>query len=118
MGGPGESGPRHGVFGKSFGNDITEGKISLPVIFALQRLSEKEKNHLTKILSLHTKKKKLINDAMKIIKKSGAVKDSLKYAENLIDKAWQDIEPYLPRDREKEVEDFKAITYSLVKRNK
>jgi len=105
-------------FGKSFGNDISEGKMSLPVIFTLKKVSEKDKKKLLKIIGMHTKNKKLLKEAMNIIKKSGAVKESLKYAEDLIDKAWQDIKPHLPKDRPKELEDFKEITYSLVKRNK
>ena len=54
---------------------------------------------------------------MDTIKESGAVGKSLKYADNLIDMAWQEIEPTPPKNHPKTVEDFKKITYFLVKRN-
>ena len=106
------------VFGKSFGNDISEGKISLPVIFALQELTPNKKDRLLKILSLHTKEKELLKEAVDMIKESGAVGTSLKYADNLIDSAWQEIEIHLPKNRKEALEDFKKITYFLVKRSK
>lgn len=106
------------LFGKSFGNDISEGKMSLPVILALKKVSKKDKNKLLKTLKIHTKNRLLIKNAMNVIKKSGAVEESLQYAENLVDKDWKNIQPYLPKDKEEELEDFKKITYSLVKRNK
>jgi len=106
------------LFGKSFGNDISEGKMSLPVIFTLQKVTKKERDKLLKILSMHTKRRLILKKAISIIRKSGAIQKSLNYAENLIDKAWQEIEPYLSKEREKEFLEFKEITYSLVKRNK
>ena len=92
--------------------------MSLPVILALKRIPDKDKVKLLKILKKHTKNRFLINKAMSIIRKSGAVEESLKYAEDLIDEAWQDIEPYFPKDKERELNEFKEITYSLVKRSK
>ena len=113
-----EFGKNQKLFGKILGNDIMEGKMSLPVILALKRIPDKDKVKLLKILKKHTKNRFLINKAMSIIRKSGAVEESLKYAEDLIDEAWQDIEPYFPKDKERELNEFKEITYSLVKRSK
>lgn len=104
------------IFGKSFGNDITEGKMSLPVIFALQKSNSEIKVRLLKILKLHTHNRKLIDKAMNIIRQSGAVEQSLKYADNLIEKSWREIESKIPKN--KHLEDFKNMTYFLVKRDK
>jgi len=104
------------IFGKSFGNDITEGKISLPIIFALQNSNLEIKTRLLQILKLHTRNKITLKEAMNIIKQSGAVEQSLAYADNLIEKSWRGIETKLPQN--KYLEDFKNITYFLVKRDK
>lgn len=106
------------TFGKSFGNDITEGKMSLPVVLALEKSNKKSGDRLKNILQSHTRNKKLIKEAFEIIKKTGAVKEAVEYANKLIDGAWNNLEPILPTNRKKELEDFKNLTYFLVKRDR
>lgn len=106
------------TFGKSFGNDITEGKMSLPVVLALEKSDKKSGDRLKNILQNHTRNKKLIKEAFVIIKKTGAVEEAVDYANRLIDEAWEDIETKLPKNRKKELEEFKNLTYFLVKRDK
>lgn len=106
------------TFGKSFGNDISEGKISLPVIFALQKMSGSEREWLLHTLGLHTKDQEILGKAMDMIKGSGAVQESLAYAEELVDDSWKEIELKLSDRKEEDVEEFKHMTYSLVKRAK
>lgn len=105
------------TFGKSFGNDITEGKMSLPVVLALKKSNKKTNTRLLYILTCHTRDKKLIKEAFAIIKKTRAVEEAIKYANQLINKAWQDLEPILPKNKKKELEEFKNLTYFLVKRD-
>lgn len=78
-------------FGKSFGNDITEGKMSLPVIFALSKLSSKNKKRLLQILNLHTKNIQTINEALNMIKKTKAIEYSENFANKLLVEAWTKI---------------------------
>ena len=106
------------TFGKSFGNDISEGKISLPVIFELKKIDEESKKELLRILKLHTKDKDLVKKAFNAVKNSGAVEKSIEYADKLIDEAWSKIISKLPKKKFKELDDFKKMTYSLVKREK
>ena len=84
-------------FGKSFGNDITEGKFSLPVIFALKNLEKDKKENLLKILKLHTRNIREIKEAIKIIKESKAVEKSMNYADRLGALAWNELERYIPK---------------------
>jgi len=79
-------------FGKSFGNDITEGKLSLPVIKALGSISKSERETLSGILHRHTRNKKYISEAIKIIKDSGAVDDSRKFAKEIAISSWKEME--------------------------
>ena len=106
------------IFGKSFGNDITEGKMSLPAVLALKKADKRDGARLLNILSMHTRNKKIIKEAFAIIKNSGVLDDAANYANTLIDGAWHNIEKKLMKKRGKEVENFKDLTYFLVKRNK
>lgn len=106
------------MFGKSFGNDITEGKISLPVVIAMKNMDKENQERLLYILRLHTRNKALLKEAFEIIKKSGAVEKANRFANKLIDEAWKEIKNELPNKREKESQAFKDLTYFLVKRNK
>ncbi len=106
------------VFGKSFGNDITEGKMSLPVIFALQKSAPQKKKQLLEILSLHTRDRQTIKEAVSIIKQSGALEQALNYADDLIDEGWRKIKFKLPKTNKQALEEFKELTYFAVKRSK
>ena len=83
------------LFGKRFAQDITEGKKTLLVIYALERASAKDRKELIKLLSLHTKNNGLINIAIKIIKKYNCIIDAELYAAKLIQESWEDFQAAL-----------------------
>jgi geranylgeranyl pyrophosphate synthase len=101
-------------FGKSFGNDISEGKISLPVVLALESASLKDKKNLVEILSLHTRNKAMIRQAVNIINNTQAVEKSIKFANELVDQAWKRIE--IDCSDIKKFDALKELTYFFVKR--
>jgi len=65
---------------KSIGNDISEGKKSLVNILALQKLNKKDSKKLLGILNKQTHDKKKILQALELIKKSGSIEETLKFA--------------------------------------
>ena len=79
------------LFGKRFAQDITEGKKTLLVIYALKRASAKDKKELIHLLSLHTRNNGLISTAIGIIKKYDCITDAELYAEKLVRKSWDDL---------------------------
>ena len=79
-------------WGKDFGEDITEGKKSLIIIKTLNKANEKDKKRLLEILNLKTKDKELIREAIKIIDKYCAIEYSKKVAEDIVSKAWKELE--------------------------
>ena len=85
-----------GTVGKDFGEDITEGKLSLPAIRAINNAGQKEKERLVEILSRHTKSRKLIDEAIGIIRNSGSIEYSAKTAERIVKEAWDRLSPLLP----------------------
>jgi geranylgeranyl diphosphate synthase type I len=103
------------MFGKSYGNDISEGKISLPVVYALKNVSKKEKSRLIEILSMHTHNKRHIKKAISIIVESGSVRKTSKFAEELVDNAWLMLEKQ--RLGNNNLHKLRDITYYLIKRN-
>ncbi|MBI2011148.1 polyprenyl synthetase family protein [Candidatus Daviesbacteria bacterium] len=68
---------------KGLGEDITEGKKSLPVIYALNNLKLDERKKLQDILKSKEKDKKVIKDAIKLIIKGKGIEESVKTMEKL-----------------------------------
>lgn len=70
---------------KSKGNDISEGKKSFVNILALNGLELEYKNRLLNLLSERTHNKEKIKEAVKLIKKSGALEKAIKEAKKRFD---------------------------------
>ena len=99
--------PKSEHWGKEIGEDISEGKRTLLVIKALQRLSKKEAKELLAILNSHTKNKRKIKRAIALIKKSGAIDYARKKAKNIVSGAWKELEKMLPENEgKKELQAF------------
>jgi geranylgeranyl pyrophosphate synthase len=101
-------------FGKSFGNDIKEGKRSLPVIYALKKLDRKRKEKLIKILDKHTADLEEIKEAIKLIKSCGGIEYSKKKAREIVKKGWQEVEKIFPKSEAKSK--LKELTIFLAER--
>lgn len=86
---------------KGLGEDITEGKRSLPVICAVNSLSPKRANRLIKILKSHPQDKKLIEEAIGLIKQGGGIKKAGQAMVRLFDQAWKKLDPLLEEGEKK-----------------
>lgn len=91
-----------GRLGKSFGEDITEGKVTLMVIYTLSKASDEDRKRLKEILSMHTKEKKLIEEAISILKKYGSVDYAKEFARSIVRESWSAIKDILPENEYKE----------------
>jgi geranylgeranyl pyrophosphate synthase len=96
--------------GKGYGDDITEGKRTLIVIHALKNASEKDRKRLLEILGMHTRDKRIIGEALAIMKKYGSVGYAGGKATKLVKQAWEEAERVLPdsgaKNRLKALADF------------
>lgn len=102
-------------FGKAFGNDITEGKFSLPVILSLKKASKSDQKKLLRILSAQTKDRAQIKQAIQIIKATGSLQKSAQIADKILIKDWQKLEKLLPKNQIKtEIEEI--VNYLVKKR--
>ena len=96
------------------GRDITEGKRTLMVIRALKKAEAEDKERLTEILNMHTTDQKIRNEAIDIIRKYGSIEYARKYARNMIEESWEEINEFLPPSNAKE--ELKAFARYLVER--
>jgi len=83
------------------GEDISEGKRSLLVIYTFKKSNKKDKERLIEILNLHTTNQNLRDEAIKIIKKCGSIEYAKKAAKNIVKSSWQEAEKLLPESKAK-----------------
>tara|TARA_A100001011_G_C13772840_1_gene619901 strand:- start:228 stop:584 length:357 start_codon:yes stop_codon:yes gene_type:complete len=73
------------TMGKNTGDDLSEGKLTLPIILALTKTSGKEKDTL--LYALKQKSSVNMEEIVEIITKSGAIEDTRKAALHEIQQA-------------------------------
>ncbi|MBS7624648.1 MAG: polyprenyl synthetase family protein [Candidatus Bathyarchaeia archaeon] len=96
------------------GMDITEGKITLMVLYTLKRAEKSDREELLKILGMHTSDEGLRRRAIEIIKKYGAVEYARHVATRIVDESWRNIEGLLPEsDAKKKI---KMLAEYLIQR--
>ncbi len=79
-------------FGKSFGNDIKEGKKTLMVIYTLRKASQKDKKKLLRILAKHTNDFNEATVAIEILKKYKAIVYAQNKAQEFMEQAQKEID--------------------------
>ena len=100
-------------FGKAFGNDITEGKISLPVTYTLKNANEDDRNRLVEILFMHTKNQKYIMEAISIIKKYKSISKSRKFARKILTNALIDLKK---KYKKNDLQRIEELSHFIVER--
>ncbi|MFA5050087.1 MAG: polyprenyl synthetase family protein [Candidatus Micrarchaeia archaeon] len=77
---------------KEIGGDITEGKRTLMLAYAISKLAKNEQDELKGIILENTKDKKKISRAIELLKKSGAIEYAQNTAKKMIDDAKKEID--------------------------
>jgi geranylgeranyl pyrophosphate synthase len=96
------------------GKDITEGKRTLIVIHTLKVADSKDKKRLIEILNMHTSDQKLREEAIAIMEKYGSIDYTKRFATNIVEESWKEVEKILPASEAKEK--LKAFAEFLIKR--
>lgn len=99
---------------KGFGEDITEGKKSLPVLIAMDLLPKSKSKRLADILKLHSKDPKIIKEAVDLINLAEGIEKSQVKMRSLLDETLKEIEKNIPKNEAKE--QLLAFAKSLVDR--
>jgi octaprenyl-diphosphate synthase len=74
-------------FGKSIGKDLEEGKITLPLIYALKKCTAKERKIIKELMVRKKASQKAVRQILGFIQKYNGIDYSLKCAENFISDA-------------------------------
>ena len=98
------------------GQDITEGKRSLMVIYTLKKANSADKKRLIEILNMHTSDQALRDEAIALMQKYDAIEHVKRTAEHLVEESWSEAEKLLPTPQAKEK--LKEFAEFLIKRNK
>ncbi|RLI30195.1 hypothetical protein DRO50_00060 [Candidatus Bathyarchaeota archaeon] len=96
------------------GQDITEGKRSLMVIYTLSKASPEDRKRLIEILDMHTRDEKLKEEAIGIMTRYGAIEYAKNLAKKLVEESWSEIDPLLPSSEAKEK--LRAFAAYLIQR--
>jgi geranylgeranyl pyrophosphate synthase len=96
------------------GQDITEGKRSLPVIYALKVSNSRDRKRLIEILKMHTTAQKLIDEAIAIMESYGSIDHAKRFANRMVKRSWNEVEQLLPASDGKQK--LKAFADFLIER--
>lgn len=89
------TGKNRNKFGKSFGNDVKEGKKTLMVIHVLKKAVLRDKKALLGVLKKHTNNFYDVSQVVEILKKYKAVDYAKEKAEELVNQAKKEINVFL-----------------------
>ncbi|WP_421921077.1 polyprenyl synthetase family protein [Marinifilum sp.] len=64
---------KQGNIGKPTGNDIKEKKLTLPLIYVLRNVSDKERKWAIKIIRKHNKNSKKVSELIQFVKEKGGI---------------------------------------------
>jgi geranylgeranyl diphosphate synthase type I len=101
-------------FGKSFGNDIKEGKRSLMVIYTLKKANKRDRERLMEILDKKEKNKKEILEAISILQKYNSIEYARKKAEEIVRESWKKVDEIFIKRKAKEM--LKELVQFLIER--
>lgn len=82
-------------WGKEYGDDVSEGKRTLMVIRVLEIGSKKDKQRLLDISNIKTRNKRLIKEAIDIIKKYKAIDYAKNKTKEIITNSWNELDPLI-----------------------
>ena len=102
------------IFGKKLGQDFFEGKITLPVILLFQKISETEKNKLTKIFESEERSNNDLDYILSLMKTYKIINECYKKADHYINLASNSLNAF---NDTKEKQIFKELTSFSLERN-
>ena len=88
--------------GKGRGEDIHEGKLTLLVLRALENSSDRDAERLREILAEHPTDQTVIDEAIEIIERSGAIEYALRKARELMKHSWRALDGVIDESPAKE----------------
>ena len=103
------------TLGKTIGKDLSEGKVTLPLIHTLRTCSPADKDGIVGIIKNQNRRQDEVRYVMKVVHDCAGIDYTVKRAESYIEQAKISLSPF-PPSRQKEA--LLAISDYTVKRNK
>ncbi len=104
-----------GKTGKPTGIDIKEQKMTLPLIYALQNSSRKDKKYMINVVKRHNRNRKKVTEVMSMVRNSGGIE----YAKKRMDEYYQKSMELLTGFPENEAtSSLKSLASYVISRNK
>jgi len=96
------------------GQDVTEGKRSLPVIHTIKVSNAADRKRLTEILNMRTSEQRLRDEAIAIMEKYDSIEYTKRFARRVVRASWKETEQLLSSSKAKEK--LKAFAEFLTER--
>lgn len=101
--------------GKPTGIDIKEQKMTLPLIYALQNSSKKDKRFMINVVKRHNRDRKKVLEVMKMVRESGGINYAQKTMEDFYQKALNLLDGLFENDASKSLRDLSAYVIARSK---
>lgn len=101
------------IIGKPTGNDLREGKVTLPLIYALTRDDMPERDHMLAIVNKETLSSEDIDQLIDYAKRAGGIEYAYETMRRLRDEATSILMPYQPDET---VDQFREIFDYVIER--
>jgi octaprenyl-diphosphate synthase len=106
------------ITGKPVGNDLAEGKMTLPLILAMNRANESDRENLLRILSQEDLRRESLATVKEIIAKYNGFADTKKKADVLIAEAIEQLAVFSLPPQQKDRAILEALAHYVLSRNK
>ncbi len=103
------------TIGKPTGNDLREGKVTLPLIYALSKDASPKREQMTEIINKNELSSEEIAMLIEFAKNEGGIEYAYAKMEELRDEAFSILDAY---PHKPVIEDFKHLFNYIIKRNK
>jgi geranylgeranyl pyrophosphate synthase/predicted secreted hydrolase len=100
---------------KARGEDIQQGKLTLPVVRGLGKLSKKERKALWKTVSSKPQDPQVVAKVIDKLESVGAIEECVREARDLVESAWQRLDPLVPDTQYKVM--FRAFGWYVLERH-
>ena len=97
------------------GEDISEGKRTLMVIYTLKKATDEDSKRLIEILNMHTNDQTLRDEAIAILKKYDSLEYSKGFARKLVTESWKEVDGLLESSDAKDK--LRAFANFLIERD-
>jgi geranylgeranyl pyrophosphate synthase/predicted secreted hydrolase len=100
---------------KERGEDVRQGKLTLPIVKALAALPRTEGEHLLEIVRSKPSEASVVENVIAELERVGALDACHELAETLVEDAWKELDPLLPESQFKVM--FRAFGWHVLHRH-